>query len=213
MNEYLFCEEQYENILSKLELSFKQIVQSASQFKLQFSNVKNPLVEWRLRIPMFVPSFYIFIENYRRLPSQDEAYAFYLSENKVFFENMQFSEDIMEGIKARAWRTYPSLVRDICFNKYVEENIQGFNVLYSTDLDIKDGIDLMLSKNEKHWAVCLYTNTERAYQGRKAKEKRHKAFSNVEYIELPVDFRGSLKAGQFFLYGENEYNNLIKYLV
>ena len=34
------------------------------------------------------------------------------------------------------------------------------------------------------------------------------AGENVKYVEMPMEFKGSVEAGDFFLYGEKEYNEL-----
>lgn len=209
---YTFSLSSYPSILGQIKLSSSDIVQQVSTYRLQFIQVRNQRVEWGIRLPMFVPSFYDFIIVNNIIPTQEQFYEKYLLDNKDFFVQQNFSEEFMYGLRARAYRTYPSLVRDVCFNKYVQEHLSGYDVVYNIALDIEEGIDLMLSKSGKHYAVSLYTNTNRAYVGRAAKVHRHNKFDNVEYIEFPVDFKGSLHAGDFFLYGEKEYRNLINLL-
>lgn len=58
----------------------------------------------------------------------------------------------------------------------------------------------------------MFTDTSRAYMGREAKKTRHNPFSNVNYVEIPVSIGGSMKVGDFFLYGEEEYRKLQSYL-
>ena len=60
------------------------------------------------------------------------------------------------------------------------------------------------------YGVNLYTDTKRAYDGRRHKTNRHEKFDNVKYIEFPVTFTERNKVGDYFLYGEEEYNNLTK---
>ena len=38
----------------------------------------------------------------------------------------------------------------------------------------------------------------------------HTPFENVEYIELPVNFKESVKCGNFFLYGSIELSHITK---
>ena len=110
----------------------------------------------------------------------------------------------MLGLKARLYRTYPSLIRDLHFSKLLSERANNYKIIYNTNLDIKEGIDLLVIVNKINIAVNLYTKTRRAFVGRNKKENRHTIYDNITYIELPVEFNGSIKIGDFFLYGERE---------
>lgn len=201
--------EDYPDLLCQINLSSDQIVNQIANYRLTFLNVHNRTVEWGMRLPMFVPSFYGFIKEFLRVPNQDEFFRHYLDLNSAFFKSNPLDDVLFEGLKARAYRTYPSLVRDICFNKYVKEHIDNYSVLYNIDLDVVEGIDLMLSLAEKHFAINLYTQTSRAFTGRAKKQFRHTQFDNVNYIEFPVNFKGSYKVGEFFLYWQSEFINLL----
>jgi hypothetical protein len=85
-------------------------------------------------------------------------------------------------------------------------------VIYNRKLDINEGIDLLIIKNDLNYAINLFTATSRSFQGREKKEKRHKAYNNINYINLPVHFKGSYVCGKFFLYKEDEYGNLLNEL-
>lgn len=202
----------YKDVLKHISLSSEIMREHIAHYHLTFSKVHNSTVEWGMKLPMFARAFYGYVFNYNDIPTQEQFFLYYLQFNKVFFDKSNFNDEIIEGLKARAYRTYPSLVRDICFNKFVQETIKGFTVTYSLELDINEGIDLMLSNENSHYAVNLYTDTRRAYTGREKKQFRHTPFENVTYIEFPVKFESSHKVGEFFLYGINEYNNLIKKL-
>jgi len=208
MDDHILIIDHYENLSPKIKLTSEEIIDQVSNYKLKFLNIHDPRAEWGMRLPMFVTSFYDFILKNNRIPEQEEAFNYYVESNKEFFSQDLIDDKLFEGIRARYYRTYPSLVRDVCFNKYVEEHLDGYQVIYNTTLDIEEGIDLLLVKEDKYWGVCMYTNTRRAYQGREAKKRRHVYFSNVEFVEFPVEFKGSVMAGEFFLYGEREYKQL-----
>ena len=203
----------YKDVLSHIHLSSEQMRERISHYHLTFSTVHNHTVEWRLKLPMFARAFYGYIFKKNDVPTQEEFFDFYISFNQDFFCQSNFGEDIINGLRARAFRTYPSLIRDVIFNKYVQEHIVGYTATYSLELDIIEGIDLMLSNEQKHYAVNLYTDTKRAYIGRAKKQFRHTLFDNVTYIEFPVVFESSHKVGDFFLYGEKEFNTLISQLI
>lgn len=203
----------YKDVLVHIALSSDEIRKRIASFHLSFLRVHNRTVEWGMKLPMFARSFYGFIFTQNDVPTQEQFFDYYLRFNQEDFSKLNLGKDMMEGLRARAYRTYPSLIRDVCFNKYVQEHISGYTATYSLELDINEGVDLMLSKGEIHYAVNLYTDTRRAYTGRAKKQYRHTPFENVTYIEFPVVFEDSHKVGEFFLYGEKEYNNLISKLI
>ena len=209
---HIFNNQDYPNLLPQIHLSSNQIKELVANYNLSFSQERNNFVEWKMKLPMFVDSFYDFIVSKQSIPNQNESFDYYLKFNKSFFENLN-RPDLESGIKARHHRTYPSLVRDVYFNKYIEEKLgTKCQIIYNTKLDIVEGIDLMIVTKRNNYGICFFTKTSRAYTGRKAKVNRHTLFDNVKYVEMPVEFKGSVKAGDFFLYGEKEYNELYNIL-
>lgn len=199
---------EYPNLLPAISLTSEEIRYLVSTFKLSFYRERNREVEWGIKLPMFVDAFYDFIVKKQTIPNQEDSFKYYLQYNKSFFETLN-RPDLDSGIMARAYRTYPSLVRDIFFNKYIEERLgTKCQIIYNTRLDVEEGIDLMVITQKNNYGVCFFTNTRRAYKGRKAKEHRHTLFENVKYVEMPMEFKGSVEAGDFFLYGEKEYKEL-----
>jgi hypothetical protein len=75
---------------------------------------------------------------------------------------------------------------------------------------LEEGIDLLIKLQDILYAINLFTDTVRAHIGREKKVSRHIPFDNVQYVELPVKFNGSIKCGNFFLYGEKELNQIEK---
>ena len=212
MDDHIFEIEQYENLLPKIHLTSEEIECQVAEYNLEFLPDHNNDVEWKMELPMFVTPFYDFVVNCDMIPTQKESYDHYLSSNGEFFIEHDFDSNMVRGIKARYYRAYPSLVRDVYFNKYVSEHLLDYTVLYNTTLDIEEGIDLLIADGDDYWGICMFTETKRAYQGRKAKEKRHTPFSNVRYIELPVEFRGSMRIGDFFFYGKKEFDRMASML-
>ena len=202
----------YKNVLDYIKPSSDELREMARGQKLGFINVKNDIVEWNLKLPVFARTFYAFLYYKRTIPTQEEFFMYYLRRNRNYFEERNFSDDLLEGIKARAFRAMPSLTRDICFSKLVAERLPDCGVLYNIELDFNEGIDLLVFNKKGIYGICLFTDTQRAYEGRNAKENRHKVFDNVTYIELPVKFTPSHRVGNYYLYGEKEYQDLINKL-
>ena len=211
-NKKIYLPNNYLDLLDNIKLSSDDVFKIIEPFDLSFLQTRNQSVEWGIRFPMFVDAFYDYVVKNTTVPSQQAFFDYYLSFNKLFFDEKNFDSTILDGLKARVYRTYPSLVRDLYFNKYVKENFSEANVRYNTTLDVVEGIDLMIEKNDSFYAVNLYVNTSRAYNARSKKRYRHTLFRNVNYIEFPVNFKGSLKCGNFFLYGNPEFVNLKKYI-
>ncbi|TGV00680.1 TaqI family restriction endonuclease [Flavivirga rizhaonensis] len=198
----------YSNHLELFKISSKEIENQILSFKLTFINNRNQKAEWGVRFPTFLDSFYKYIYNNDKLPSQDEFYNYYLANNKSWFNSTPLTKEVYDGLKARIYRTYPSLIRDLHFSKLISENATDYKVIYNTNLDVKEGIDLLVIVNNKNIAINLYTKTKRAVIGRIKKESRHIPYDNITYIELPVEFNGSNEIGDFFLYGNREIAQL-----
>ena len=205
---HIFELSQFPNLLPQILLTSDVIRETVTKYKLVFPQERNREVEWGMKLPMFVDAFYNYIILNQSIPSQEESFYYYLEYNKHFFKNLN-RPDLESGIKARNYRTYPSLVRDVYFNKFIEERIGSkCNVVYNTKLDIEEGIDLMVITRKNNYGICFFTKTKRGFKGRAAKVYRHTLFDNVKYIEMPMEFEGSVKAGDFFLYGEKEFEEL-----
>jgi len=168
----------YKNLLDEISLTSGEIENNLKDYKLVFFPYKNPIVERGMKIPLFLKSFYAFIKKYKRIPTQNEMFDGYISMNQDYFNRNNFNEDIMHGIKARAFRAYPSLVRDIHFNLYVKENLKEANVIFNPKLDYINGIDILIDYNDIYYGVNLYTDTIEARKYRKLKDDRKKSFSN-----------------------------------
>jgi hypothetical protein len=206
----IFNAKDYPSFLAHLSLKSDEICEIIEKYPLEFPQVRNATVEWGMTFPMFLYPFYKFIYQIKKIPTQKEFCDYYLSENKEFFDTNNFTAEITEGLKARLYRTYPSLIRDLHFSAYVKENFDTAEIIYNRKLDVEEGIDLLIIYDGKYWGINLYTDTKRAHDGREKKENRHTKFDNVIYVELPVEFKGSVKCGQFFLYGEKEYKQILK---
>lgn len=206
----------YESLLPKIDLSSGEIEAQIKDYKLVFDRYG---VNNKEGFPPFVSPFYDFILKNKRIPNQKEFWSAYQNDHHLFFDennlkNFFRSETISEfipGIEKRVNRNYPSLVRDVHFGKYLTEH--GFTVTYNQELDMKQGVDLMITNNNKHYGLCLFTDTP---DGRKQRDKKlakrmnNEPFDNVTYIELPISFTNSdvFTCGDFFLYSEVDFERI-----
>ena len=206
----------YNNLLDEIRFTSSEIKEKLVDFHLEFIRDRNDVVEHGLSIPLFVPAFYDCIKTFDYIPSPDESFGYYLDYNKGEFEKIN-RNDLIDGIKARFLRTYPSLMRDLHFNKYLSENLpKYYHVVYNTRLDIEEGIDLLVTSPNAYYGLCFYTDTQRGNMGRSWKQDRHTYFGNVEFIEYAINKEDadiiSTKGEDFFLYGVKAYEDVLALL-
>ena len=198
----------YENLLDKIELSSNNVLDQILGYPLVFDNYKNDEVEWKVKLPMFLDSFYPFVLKLSKVPTQEELWVHYLTLIPNELKNR--GDDFLRGIKARLYRSYPSLVRDLHFSLLLNESSKHSEIIYNRDLDVKCGIDVLVIFKGINYAINLFTPTKRAYIGRNKKTHRHSMYENIVDIELPVKFNDEHKHGDFFLYGNQEIIQLRK---
>ncbi len=199
------------NLFDSVTFSSADIEAQIRVFNLSFDQTRNDRVEWKLKLPMFVPPFYDYIKSRGSIPSQDDYWLFYVSENKDYLVSLNLSREEKIGLRARVYRTYPSLVRDFHFGLYLKENNFFCFVFYNEILDIEYGIDLVIENEERTLiGLNLFTQTQAAQYARKVKEFRPKKSVNFACLEIPIDFKGSKTCGDFFLYSDREITSIVE---
>ena len=208
--EKIFIPGNYPDLLRRIELTSADILKIIKPFKIIFPQIRNDTVEQKIKFPFFVEAFYTYIIKNNTIPTQEVFFGYYFLLNESFFKEKQFDSTILEGLEARVNRTYPSLVRDIHFNKFINENLHGTNIIYNINLDVEEGIDSIIEKGSTFYALNFFTDTDRAKKASRKKRFRHTPFQNVTYIQLPLNLENSLKCGDFSLYGNPEFLTLKK---
>jgi hypothetical protein len=193
-----------ENNLDNIFLSSKEIEDQIINYKLQSIKLRDRKMEFGVKIPMFVTSFYFYILKENKIPNQKEFWNNYLLINDNFFQKENFTESEMHGLQARAFRAYTSLVRDVHFGALLRDDGYFDGVFYNVILDTDYGIDLVVSKDTKIIGLNLFTNTKNANIAREKKQYRPKKPTDIMCYEIPIDFKGSKECGDFFLYSERE---------
>lgn len=200
----------FQNFMEKISLS-TQAIESQLQFmKLAFFMERDEQMEWKTMPPMFIYSFYRFVATYQRIPTQAEFWQFYLHNNQAKFTDQITSH--LSALQARAYRAYPSFVRDVHFYYILVESQWFDRVIYHPTIDVKYGIDFIVQYRQQYFGVNCYISTPRSFQGREKKQFRHKKLSRLVLIDLPVHFKGSKKCGPFYLYSQRELNQLVALL-
>ncbi len=118
-------------------LMSKEIERQIEKYKLTFLEIRDPDIEWKLKLPMFVDSFLKLIEENHKVPSQDDFVKNYFDTNQVFLSGITKIPRLKAGLEARIRRTYPSLVRDLHLEALLGES--GLEVTYDRDTDVTRG--------------------------------------------------------------------------
>ena len=205
------AEHPWKNCFDVITFTYKDVEKQIKPYELVFDQTRNEKVEWRLKLPMFVPPFYGYIKSRNSIPKQNDYWRFYVSENKNYLTNLNLSEEEKIGVRARVFRTYPSLVRDLHFGLYIKENHFFRSVFYNEFLDIEYGIDLIVENADGvKIGLNLFTETKAAKDARTIKKHRLKKSVNFDCYDIPIDFTGSKRCGRFFLYSEREIKTIVE---
>ena len=184
-----------------------EIEKQIEKDKLTFLQVHNDEIEWNIRLPMFVDTFNKIVQENNRIPSQDEFVEKYFEFNSTNLERVNSDPNLKIGLEARLRRTYPSFVRDIHLKILFKE--KGLSSSYDRDTDVVGGVDHLLNYKGTKFCVHSYVGTSRGRFGRRIKNKRHSFDGFHLDIILNLNDKGTKKIGDFFLYSDNEIDNLI----
>lgn len=216
METKLFLEADFPNLLDELSMSYEEAIEMIDSIDYvkpdkYVGTMEEFEIENKTNLPFFNKTFYSFIKNNYRIPTQNEFYQKYLSDNKEFVEKFDGKEKYLEAIEKRAMRSYTSLIRDLTFALFLKER-KGLKTIFNEDLDRNGNIDVMIVGKRGNWGLHLFTKTKRAEKFRKKKNNRHDyTFSNVTDIDLEIDLsKDGEKHGNIYLYGEKCYENLLE---
>ena len=174
--------------LITINLTEKDLYNQLSSYNVTFIDYRNDFVEKKNNIPLFTDSFYKFIFTYNRIPSQDELHLYYMENYKKILPLTvdSYSDQILFGFKARIFRLYPSLIRDLHFYLYLKENLTNCKIYYNLLLDSTYAIDIIVEYNGIYYGLKLCTDTANSikYLIEKRDERKILVFENV----IPIVF-------------------------
>ena len=205
----------FENLLDKIEITSSDIFNTVYKYDIPIWDIRLEEIENDYKLPMFIHSFYSYILKYQVIPTSDEFFTYYKELNKDFFKANHYSSYLMIGLQARCYRLYPSLIREFHFTKIVQECLMNkYKVIYNIDLDVREGIDMMIIKDNNFFGINLFVDTYYSKVARGNKKTRHTTFDNVTYVDSPILLKAidTIKCGNFVLYGYNHYHELINKL-
>lgn len=214
-----FEREKYPNLLDSIEITYEQAINKLKQNRYtqpprydKYNHTKEEdEIEHYVSVPFFSESFLRFIEHNKTIPTLYEFESQYREDNKDFYGTYS-TKAYRYAIRNRVHRAYPSLVRDIMFALFLRDKLEdkGIDVIYNEKLDKDEAIDIMLC-GKRNWGIHLFTKTRRAETFRAVKNNRHPDdFYNVNDIDLELNLNSNNKFGNIILYGEDDYNKLVK---
>lgn len=114
---HTYNQQNFSNQLKAILLTPEDIKYLISTYTLtSFREINREMKwEWGIKLPMFVDAFYDYILKKQTIPNQTESFDYYIQYNKEYFMNLN-RPNLYSGIRARAFRTYPSLIRDVYSN-------------------------------------------------------------------------------------------------
>lgn len=200
----------YHNTLADLRLTAQDIEQQIGDINLVFSPIVNDAMEWRTMPPPFARTFYKLVTKHQRVPNQEEFWAAYCSDNSGAIAALAPNEKSLEALKARALRAYPSLVRDLHFYCLLRDSGHFEEVTYDIDIDVQEGVDIIVKYAGQLWGIHCYAGTERGLQGREKKRRRHHNAVFQNTLDVVLDMNRARRCGQFYLYGTKDVEYVVQ---
>lgn len=184
----------------------EKLEKDISNIKLNFLDIKSDYVEWGIRIPLFIDTFNMLLDAYKRLPTQKEFVEGYIDEHKEILDSKLSTSDY-KALEARLMRSYPSLVRDLHFYTLLKEHKNMFDDFnYSRYNDTEKGVDFSIKYLNKWFYIHCYVGTKRSKKAKKKKDKRKfmKTFTDGYHLDLILNFNDvkTKKVGDFYLYSK-----------
>ena len=164
--------------------------------------------------PPFLQVFYYLVYQLRHIPNETlffDEYLKWLAPTELTESTFTYQQKVYSrsGLRARALRTYPSLIRDLHFYEFLLESGEFEEVDYSMHTDYYEGLDLLVTKNKARYAVSILLNTKRGAAYKEIKEHRHD-YGQVTEIKLAVGFNDLVKVGRFYLLGQKQLAYLLE---
>lgn len=166
----------------------------------------------KAKLPSIAEAFYQYVFMFG-VPTPEELITAYVKKHfhqkDALVELRTNSETYtLDGIKARVFRTYPSLIRDFHFYLLCYESKAFDKVYYSLESDFKQGIDVRVTKNGVHYAVALFVQTKRSKEFKQKKYGRHQALTMQEVCIEINPFDRTNYIGDYALYQPSHVKSL-----
>jgi deoxyxylulose-5-phosphate synthase len=196
--------------LTDIKLSVGQFEHQLSKMRFAKSNHKTKYIENK-RVPYFNKIFYKMLVENQQIPTQMDFWIEYLD----YYQEDEVVKEIIEtghkaGLQGRAFRAYPSLIRDIHFALMLKS--LGFQGVYHNNYqDSEQGVDVLLKVGKNKYAIHLYTDTKRGVGYRDIKHTKRDDIT-LE-IEFPINLEHCKEIGNIKLYSTEYFVKLLVQII
>lgn len=201
-------------IIKTNPITSKEVEQSIRSIRYQGQGLQKDEAVENAKLPSIAQTFYEHLFVYG-IPTPEQLIETYLRKYFLLTEKhckLPNSSSLysIEGVKARVYRTYPSLLRDFHFYLLCCESNLFEKVYYSLESDLREGIDLRVTYQGQHFAVALFVQTPRSKSYKQKKYFRHQPL-NIPEICLEIDpFDKQNYVGDFALYQPSHVQLLLE---
>lgn len=177
--------------------------------------VNDKSVEEESNPPLMASYFFYYLYIYQKLPSQTHFSEFYRGLNERWIRK-NITESQQLGLEARLARFYASIMREFHFYHLVKESNAFEAVTYTLRHDIEYKIDVLMTKDHKHFGVQLRvdTNNSKRYADKKTNKNRGYKKIDAILIDFPFQLREGkvvkTKKDSFLFYNDFYIKKLIK---
>jgi hypothetical protein len=185
--------------------------------------VVNKIIE-DYKMQPFAYTYYYLVVTKNKVPSPDELLNTYLetfcehieNEKYTFKEKYLLSNNIIfekNDLKARILRAYNSYNRELEFLIHLTTVLNNKALLkYELVIDICDGIDFIVKKDNIYYGIATYVNTKRANEYKFRKNNYRHDYSKLNMIDVVAILSGSNKnvinCGDVLIYNDKVIENI-----
>jgi hypothetical protein len=144
-------------------------------------------------------------DTYGPFISQEQFWQSYFSEHEPHLAAFADTAELMAACRARAYRAYPSLMREHHLYLSVRDRLDYEWVERNSRLDMA-GIDLLIVANAQAFGVHAYIDSAESNYYRARKGKRYRKIGHT--VELALDRKTAPSIGQFQVYGADHLAQL-----
>lgn len=113
------------------------------------------------------------------VPNQQDYVEQCTDKNQEYYKEQQFSQEKIKGTKLRLSNMYKGFVREIHGILFFRSQLTGLTCEYNTELDMKHGIDLLITYNNNKYGINLFRFSKKSEYYRTKKATRHDKILNV----------------------------------
>lgn len=195
--------------LSMTKISVSEFEEKISKFVYSGENLPKDKSVEKAKLPPFEAAFAKCLIEFRNVPTEDQFLQCYIEDNfieknsSLALKKNQTETYNKEGIKNKALRYYPSLIRKYHFYLMCSECGKFDDVSYQLSSDVKHGLGIRVKKNNQSYMIRLGLKSTLSYYHSESKTNEE----NV--ITLDIDINNCRRVGSFRLYAQKDVDYIL----